>query len=125
MYRSTSPDDDISATTPHSSSSDGSRGAEAEKLGEPLQFEPLQFNWSALVLLIHPMKTAIIEAMCWVDDPLSANLISRMTGGRYSLQYVSYHVKSLADAGLIVEVAQRPVRGAMEHLYRVDPRLVE
>jgi DNA-binding transcriptional ArsR family regulator len=31
---------------------------------------------------------------------------------------VGYHVNALAQAGLIEEVGQRPVRGAVEHFYR-------
>ena len=93
--------------------------------GEPIGQGPLRFSWSALVLLVHPMKTTIIEAMCWVEEPLSAKLISEMTGGSHSLQFVAYHVKTLAGAGLIVQVDQRSVRGAIERLYRPHPDLIE
>ena len=119
MFRSSSPDDDVSATPRTSHSPEGPGEDEAERWDEPLHFD-----WSAFVPLVHPMKTAIIEAMCWVDDPLSANLLSHMTGGRYTLQYVSYHVKTLAEAGLIVQVKRRQVRGATERLYRLNPRLI-
>jgi DNA-binding transcriptional ArsR family regulator len=35
---------------------------------------------------------------------------------------VGYHVTALAEAGLIEEVGQRPVRGAVEHFYRAVVR---
>lgn len=35
---------------------------------------------------------------------------------------VGYHVTALAEAGLIEEVGQRPVRGAVEHFYRAIVR---
>jgi hypothetical protein len=35
---------------------------------------------------------------------------------------VGYHVTALAQAGLIEEVGQRPVRGAVEHFYRAVVR---
>ena len=35
---------------------------------------------------------------------------------------VGYHVTALAEAGLIEEVGQRPVRGAVEHFYRAVAR---
>lgn len=35
---------------------------------------------------------------------------------------VGYHVGALSDAGLIEEVGQRPVRGAVEHFYRAVVR---
>jgi hypothetical protein len=116
MYQSTSPDDDISPITPNHPSPE----AEAEK-----QDKPLQFNWNAFVPLVHPMKTAIVEAMCWVQEPLSANLLSYMTGGRYDVRYISYHVRSLAEARLIVLEKRRSVRGATERLYKLNPRLIE
>lgn len=35
--------------------------------------EPLPFDWAALVpLVVHPMRVTIIEALCWVGEPLSA-----------------------------------------------------
>jgi DNA-binding transcriptional ArsR family regulator len=35
---------------------------------------------------------------------------------------VGYHVNALAEAGLVEEVGQRPVRGAVEHFYRAIVR---
>jgi DNA-binding transcriptional ArsR family regulator len=35
---------------------------------------------------------------------------------------VGYHVTALAEAGLIEEIGQRPVRGAVEHFYRAVVR---
>jgi hypothetical protein len=41
---------------------------------------------------------------------------------RLEVSNVGYHVSALADAGLIEEVGQRPVRGAVEHFYRAVVR---
>ena len=35
-----------------------------------------------------------------------------------SLSSVSYHMRVLADCGVIVLVKTKPVRGAMQHFYR-------
>lgn len=80
----------------------------------------LPFNWAALVpLVIHPMRVAIIEALLWIDEPLSASDIRKMSDKDYSLGYICYHVKELAKGGVIKKVGQRKVRGATEKFYEL------
>lgn len=80
--------------------------------------EPLPFEWDALVpLLIHPMRVQIIEALCWVGEPLSASDLKKLFGERFTLQFIAYHVVKLAEVGAIEKVRERPVRGAVEKFY--------
>ena len=59
--------------------------------------------------------------MCWVGEPLSSTLINSLTGKKHGVQALSYHMRVLAEAGVIRKVAERPVRGATEKLYRLQP----
>jgi hypothetical protein len=77
------------------------------------------FNWADLVShYVHPLKVAIIEALLWVEQPLSANDLARLFAVRhYPLGVVAYHVSDLAKRGVIEQVAERQARGARECFY--------
>jgi hypothetical protein len=76
------------------------------------------FDWGVLVPLLHPIKVAIIEALRWTEQPLSASNLSRVfEGQKLSVNRLAYHVNGLAEAGAIVKVRQRAVRGALEKFY--------
>jgi hypothetical protein len=81
--------------------------------------EPLLFDWEALVpLAIHPLRVAIIEALLWIGEPLSAsNLTKIFDDEKLNLPGVSYHVTTLAKGGVLEEAWQRPVRGSVEKFY--------
>lgn len=81
------------------------------------------FEWARLVPdVIHPAKVAIVEAMCWIDKPLSPREVDSVLDDRYGLSLVAYHMRSLAEAGAIRLVEQRQVRGALQNLYVLEPR---
>jgi hypothetical protein len=85
--------------------------------------EPLPFDWGALVpLVIHPMRVAIVEALCWVGEPLSAIDFRRLFAEEgLSTPYISYHVAELGKAGVLVQVGTRQVRGATKRSYFFPP----
>lgn len=74
------------------------------------------FDWAVLVpLYIHPAKIAIIEALRWIQEPLSANELVHLLGpSNYRLGTLAYHLNDLADRGAIEQVYERQVRGARE-----------
>ncbi len=75
-------------------------------------------DWHALVpRLVHETKVWIIEAMRWIDRPLSARELERISGGRKSISIFEYHLLSLVGAGGIRRVSRKPVRGAHESRY--------
>jgi len=83
-----------------------------------MEGDGLPFDWVTLVpRLVHPLKVAIIEALLWVDAPMSASELSRVFTGRFGVNLVSYHVKTLAQVGVLAKAGQRPVRGALETFY--------
>jgi hypothetical protein len=78
----------------------------------------LPFEWEvAIPRLVHPLKVTIIEALLWIGTPLSAKELSAAFQGQFSVGMVSHHIKGLAAVGLLSEVGNRPVRGAIQRFY--------
>jgi DNA-binding transcriptional ArsR family regulator len=78
------------------------------------------FNWDSLIqLTVHPMKVAIIEAMVWIELPLSPKELDRMFDEQFGVSLVSYHMRTLAGAGVVEKVRQQSVRGALQSFYRL------
>jgi hypothetical protein len=76
-------------------------------------------DWETLVAhVIHPAKVAIIEALAWIGRPLSPSLMEEvLKGNGLYLSLIAYHVKGLAEMGLLEIVATKPARGALERFY--------
>lgn len=66
----------------------------------------------------HPLRCRCLAILA--DRVASPAEIAREL--KLDVSNVGYHVGALADAGLIEEVGQRPVRGAVEHFYRAIVR---
>jgi hypothetical protein len=89
-----------------------------ERKAEGFGSEPYPFDWIAFALLhVHPMRVQIIEAMSWIDQPLSASDLRKVFGGRFDLSFISYHLTELAKLGVMELVWKREVRGATEKFY--------
>lgn len=79
-------------------------------------------DWDALIgRLVHPTQVAIIEAMQWIDRPLSPVELARIFDGEIPLSSVAYHVRRLSELDVLANVGMRQVRGAREHFYRFAP----
>jgi len=78
----------------------------------------LSFSWESLVpLLVHPVKVEIIEAMAWVELPMSATDLDRIVQGQVGVSLISYHLRKLAELGVIDQVRKDNVRGAVRTFY--------
>jgi hypothetical protein len=77
--------------------------------------------WEALAShLLHPVQLQIIEALAWIDRPLSASELVKVFAGEERLSAVAYHVRRLADIGALKPTEQRqPTRGSLEWLYQL------
>lgn len=76
------------------------------------------FDWEALVpLVVHPVKVAVIEALSWVEEPLSATDLDRILDGGVGVSLISYHLRKLTELGAIRRVRQSTVRGAVQTFY--------
>lgn len=69
-------------------------------------------------VVAHPMRCRCLAVLA--DRVASPAEIARELG--LEVSGVGYHVNALAEAGLIEEVGQRPVRGAVEHFYKAVVR---
>lgn len=65
--------------------------------------------------LAHPIRVQIIEVMG--RNEMSTVEISRQMPD-YSVSRLAYHVRVLADAGVLYRTRRRQVRGAIETFYR-------
>lgn len=75
-------------------------------------------DWSVLVpRLVHPTKVLILEAMLWIDRPLSASELNEVFEGKPDMSSISHHVRSLAGAGVLSCVGKHRVRGAWKRTY--------
>lgn len=81
------------------------------------------FNWDSLIpLTVHPVKVAIIEAMEWIEVPLSPKELDRIFDEEFGVSLVSYHMRTLAGAGVVERVRQQSVRGALQSFYALSAR---
>lgn len=79
------------------------------------------FDWEALVaLLVHPVKVAIIEAMDWIGEPLSATDLDRILKGQVGVSLISYHLRKLVELGVLEPVRKETVRGAVQTFYSLS-----
>lgn len=77
------------------------------------------FDWESLVpLFIHPLKVAVVEALDWIEQPLSPTELALMFDEKgWTLGIVAYHVNTLLKAGVIEVIGERQARGARESYY--------
>jgi len=80
--------------------------------GEPL-------DWAALApLIVHETKLIILEAMLWIDEPISAVDVEAMVDGRIGMSSLSYHLRGLAYELPILDLYdEERIRGAWRKLY--------
>lgn len=78
-----------------------------------------RLDWVALVpLIVHPTKLIILEAMLWIDEPISAVDVEAMVGGKIGTSSLSYHLRSLAyELPVLTLYDEERVRGAWRKLY--------
>jgi DNA-binding transcriptional ArsR family regulator len=79
-----------------------------------------EVDWSALlVLLLHDAQLQIIEAMRWIDRPLSASQLVQVFDGSAAVPAFSYHLRHLRKLGVVKRSWVKPVRGTKERFYRL------
>lgn len=83
----------------------------------------LSFEWDAFVpRVVHPLKVAIIEAVRSIGQPLSSSELTKVIDAdEFPLASVSYHVRKLAEVGVVKAVRKRQVRGSIETFYFFSP----
>lgn len=82
------------------------------------------FRWDMLVSrVLHPIQLSMVEALIWIDLPISPSDLSQMYSGEFTNSHTGYHVKVLADYGIIELADTEQVRGVTRHLYVLTPEL--
>ncbi|HEX3173170.1 MAG TPA: helix-turn-helix domain-containing protein [Solirubrobacterales bacterium] len=76
-------------------------------------------NHALLAALKHPLRREILRAMA-DRKPISPRELSDQL--EESLSNVSYHVRVLAEYGVVEEIDSQQVRGATQHFYRCTLR---
>jgi hypothetical protein len=79
--------------------------------------------WGELAAkLMHPTQLLIIEAIWWIEEPLSASLLQEVYEGRVPLGSLSYHCRRLEALEILEQVDEIPVRGVSEKLFDLAGR---
>jgi hypothetical protein len=82
------------------------------------------FRWDTLVSrVLHPIQLSMVEALIWIGLPISPSDLSQMYGGEFTNSHTGYHVKVLADHGIVELSGTEQVRGVTRHLYVLTPEL--
>lgn len=72
--------------------------------------------------MVHPIKVAIVEALTWIEQPLSPKELDDVLDGEFGVSLISYHMRKLADLGVVEKVHQQAVRGALQTFYGLSAR---
>lgn len=83
-------------------------------------YDRLVSLWEALSAGGHETRIRILLAAREHGPKISPASLAEPTGE--TLNRLSYHVRILAKAGLLVARGGRPVRGAYEHFYTLSPQ---
>lgn len=67
----------------------------------------------------HPLRLTLLYAMRSRGQSSPAELAELVAPEARPVTAVAYHVRRLLEAGLIELTGTRPVRGALEHHYRI------
>jgi hypothetical protein len=92
--------------------------------GTPEEGSGTGVDWDRLFAIsVHPTRVEILEAMEWLDLPLSPVQMTAILGKhRKGVGHVGYHMRRLTDDGFLYLKSTRPVRGATEHFYLLSAR---
>jgi DNA-binding transcriptional ArsR family regulator len=69
----------------------------------------------------HPTRLQILEALRH-SDVLSPKQLVELVEPSITLGTMSHHTRELRSVGLLAGAGTRPVRGALQHFYRLSPR---
>lgn len=88
-------------------------------LGNPAEPGAATVDWGGLLAsLLHPTQFQIIEAMHWINRPVSASqLVHVFDRDPKDLSALSYHLRRLSNLRIAKLSSIRQVRGAKERLY--------
>lgn len=89
------------------------------KLALMVDSRPENPNWEEIgIRLLHPTQIVIIEALLWVNLPISPRLLQHLSpDAGITLGHFAYHCKRLMQLEILEKVGSVPRRGAAESYY--------
>ena len=79
-------------------------------------------NWDRLLSsLLHPTQVLILHAVDWIDVPAGPRDLVQVFDGKVHLSNLSYHFRRLGDLGILEDVEQEQVRGALAKFWIPTP----
>lgn len=76
-------------------------------------------NNAVINALNHSLRRDILRRLAkYGSEGASPKMLADEFGGDISLQLIAYHVRLLADPGILKLVNTKPRRGAVEHFYK-------
>lgn len=93
----------------------------ARALGAPTEHGPASVDWDGLLSgLLHSTQLQIIEAMHWIERPVSASqLVQVFDCDPKELSALSYHLRRLKALKIARLRSVKRIRGAKERLYKL------
>lgn len=72
-----------------------------------------------LVALAHPLRRRLLRFIASQAGDVTPTACANEFGS--PLPMVSYHVRVLADCGALTLITTKPVRGSLQHFYKLSP----
>ncbi len=88
----------------------------------PMGSRDLELLAAGCSALAHPMRLSVLYALRTRGESSPAQLADLLDADTRPVGAVAYHVRRLLKDGLVELTRTRPVRGALEHHYRVTAR---
>jgi len=103
----------------------GMRGVDASRPGGPVMGDDSEAVWAGLPENVdHPYRVAIIEALLWICEPLSAVGVVDVLDGYMSMWNAVAHLEALGRLGVVEPVAGTGTMQAGEERFDMAYRLV-
>lgn len=78
-----------------------------------------------LSTLGHPARLRLLHAFCRAEEIVLSPSEAAALIADFPLGVLSYHVRRMREAGLLISVKDEPRRGAIEHYYAATARARE
>jgi len=78
-------------------------------------------NWREFIPVVHPAKVLIVEALRWIDRPLSASELEKVFGDQVGAATISYHLDTLASWDVLAQAGREGASDARQRLYASGP----
>lgn len=76
--------------------------------------------WATLVAgVLHPVQVEIMEALAWIDRPLSVEELAEIVGRPHHRPHIAHHLRRLRRIGAIRLAERWPLQGVVESRFQL------